>query len=51
METVIVDAGPLVAYLTKDDQDHAWTVEQFQNFRFPLRSCDAALSEAFFLLR
>ena len=51
METIIVDAGPLVAYLKKGDQDHKWTVEQFQRFRTPLRTCDAALSEAFFLLR
>jgi uncharacterized protein len=51
METVIVDAGPLVAYLKRDDQDHDWAVEAFQRFTNPLRTCDAALSEAFFLLR
>ena len=50
METVIVDAGPLVAYLRKDDADHAWAVERFKELRPPLRTCDAALSEAFFLL-
>jgi|SRR6266436_1128579 len=51
METVIVDAGPLVAYLRSGDQDHDWAVEQFRRIQMPLRSCDAALSEAFFLLR
>ena len=51
MEPIIVDAGPLVAYLKKDDQDHAWVAEQFRQWRSPLRTCDAALSEAFFLLR
>ena len=50
MEMVIVDAGPLVAYLKKDEGDHAWVVEQFRHFRVPMLSCDAALSEAFFLL-
>lgn len=51
METVIVDAGPLVAYLHKGDSDHAWVVDRFKKLRAPLRTCDAALSEAFFLLR
>ncbi len=51
METIIVDAGPLVAYLRKDDADHDWAVERFQELRHPLRTCDAALSEAMFLLQ
>jgi uncharacterized protein len=51
METVIVDAGPLVAYLQKGDQDHDWAVEQFQWLHAPLLTCDAVLSEAFYLLR
>ena len=50
METVIVDAGPLVAYLRKDDADHDWAVEHFKEIPPPLRTCDAALSEAMFLL-
>lgn len=50
MEAVIADAGPLVAYLKRDDQDHEWTREQFEGLRSPLLTCDAALSEAFFLL-
>jgi predicted nucleic acid-binding protein len=51
METVIADAGPLVAYLKRDDKDHAWTKEVFQRLTAPLLTCDAALSEAFFLLQ
>jgi len=51
VETVIVDAGPLVAYLRADDADHAWVAERFREFREPLLTCDAVLSEAFFLLR
>jgi len=45
METVIVDAGPLVAYLSKSDRDHAWVEEKFRQLRSPLRTGDAALSE------
>jgi predicted nucleic acid-binding protein len=51
METVMVDAGPLVAYLRKGDEDHGWAVEQFQRLHEPLLTCDAVWSEAFFLLR
>ena len=51
MAAVIVDAGPLVAYLHKDDADHAWALDRFKELRAPLLTCDAALSEAFFLLR
>ena len=48
---VIADAGPLVAYLKRDDQQHAWAEEMFRRFHTPLRTCDAVLSEAFFLLQ
>jgi len=51
METVIVDAGPLVAYLSNNDQDHKWVEEKFGQFRLPLQTCDAVLSEACFLLQ
>src|SRR6266436_859597 len=51
METVIADAGPLVAYLKRDDKDHGWAEGMFRRFTSPLRTCDAALSEAFFLLQ
>ena len=51
METVIADAGPLVAYLKRDDQDHDWAEDVFRRLTDPLRTCDAALSEAFFLLQ
>ena len=51
METVMVDAGPLVAYLKRDDQDHVWAKEVFQSLTRPLLTCDAVLGEAFFLLQ
>ena len=50
METVIVDTGPLFAYLCRDDQDHDWTEAQFGRFHSPLLTCDAVISEAMFLL-
>lgn len=51
METIIADAGPLVAYLKKDEQDHEWAKEVFQTLKEPMLTCEAVLSEAFFLLR
>ena len=50
-KSIIADAGPLVAYLKRDDEHHAWAEEMFHHFHAPLRTCDAALSEAFFLLQ
>ena len=51
METVIADAGPLVAYLKRDEKDHDWAKGVFERVASPLLTCDAALSEAFFLLQ
>lgn len=51
MRAVIVDTGPLVAFLNRRDRHHAWAVEQFASFRPPLLTCEAVLSEAAYLLR
>src|SRR5437016_5928386 len=51
METVIADAGPLVAYLKRGDKDHDWAKKVFHRLTSPLHTCDAALSETFFLLQ
>lgn len=50
METVIVDTGPLVAFLRRDDADHIWAADRFRELSAPLVTCDAVLSEALFLL-
>ena len=48
---VIIDAGPLVALINARDTYHVWTVEQLKQAAGPLLTCEAALSEAVFLLR
>ncbi|OGA64741.1 MAG: hypothetical protein A3G83_05385 [Betaproteobacteria bacterium RIFCSPLOWO2_12_FULL_68_20] len=48
---VVVDTGPLVAALLERDRDHAWTRAQLEALPAPLATCEAVLSEAFFLLR
>ncbi len=42
---VLVDAGPIVAYLKRDDQFHEWAVRQFEHFP-DFVTCDAVLAEA-----
>jgi len=51
MTKSLVDTGPLVAMLNERDSHHRWITEQFAEVRPPLLTCEAVLSEAFFLLR
>lgn len=51
MAAVIVDTGPLVAFLRRDDAHHAWVTAQLASLDPPLITCEAVLSEAAFLLR
>ncbi len=48
---VVVDTGPLVAALVARDRHHAWARAQFSSLTAPLATCEAVLSEAFFLLQ
>jgi uncharacterized protein len=49
--TIIVDTGPLVAFLNKGDRYHEWTMDQLGEMNVPLLTCEAVISEACFLLR
>ena len=49
-QVVLLDAGPLVALLDERDQHHAWARAHFEAFVEPCITCEAALSESFFLL-
>jgi predicted nucleic acid-binding protein len=48
---VLVDTGPLVAFLNLRDRYHAWALQELAELRPPLLTCEAVLSEACFLLR
>ena len=50
METVILDASPLVAYFDAGEEHHAWSVRQFESLQPPLLSCEAAMAEAVYLI-
>ena len=49
--SVIVDTGPLVAYLDRRDAHFAWSKAEFDQIRPPLLTCEAVLTEAFHLVR
>ena len=46
----LVDAGFLVALLSRRDTHHRWAVGQAPAHALPWRTCEAVLSEAFHLL-
>ena len=47
---ILVDAGFLVALLSRRDSHHRWAVTQATRHVPPWRTCEAVLSEAFHLL-
>ena len=48
---IIIDTGPLVAFLNKSDNYHAWALTQFSGLNPPFFTCEAVISEVCFLLR
>lgn len=51
MKHVAVDTGPLVAFLNARDSYHEWAKEILNGIDAPLRTCEAVISEACFLVR
>jgi predicted nucleic acid-binding protein len=51
LTAVLLDTGPIVAFLKADDIHHAWAVDVFGQLRPPLLTCEPVLSEAVFLVR
>lgn len=49
-ESALVDAGFIVALLSDDDTHHKWAASQAAHLAPPWRTCEAALSEAFYVL-
>jgi predicted nucleic acid-binding protein len=47
---VILDTGPLVALMNARDKDHEWTAAQWADIEPPMLTCEAVVSEAFFIL-
>ena len=51
MASVLVDTGPIVAFLHEGERHHDWAVEQFSTLPLPFITCEAVIVEAIFLLR
>lgn len=50
-KSVIVDTGPLVAFLNRSDKFHKWTKEKWERISPPFLTCEAVLAETCFLVR
>jgi predicted nucleic acid-binding protein len=48
---VIIDTGPLVAFLNKSDKYHDWALTRFSQLNPPFLTCESVISEVCFLLR
>jgi uncharacterized protein len=49
-ENVLLDTGPLVAFLNRRDRFHDWSVAQWGQIAPSMLTCEAVISEACFLL-
>ncbi|MBE9017317.1 pilus assembly protein [Chroococcidiopsis sp. CCALA 051] len=50
-QRVIVDTGPLVAFINRREQLHKWVNAELATINQPLLTCEAVITEACFLLR
>ena len=48
---ILLDTGPLVALLSRDDAAHSHAVKLFADCVPPFRTCEAVIAEACFLMR
>ena len=51
MSPVVLDCGPLVAIVNRNDQYHSWCVGQLNDIRGDIITCEAVVTETFFLIR
>lgn len=51
MRQFLIDTGPLVAAIDRRDQWHRWSQDQVSKLPAPLLTCEAVISEAWFLLK
>jgi len=46
----LLDTGPLVAFLDRNDHHHLWAKQALSRFSTPLSTCEAVVSEAWHLM-
>ena len=47
---ILIDTGPIVAFLSAEEAVHEWAVSQFSALPTPFATCEPVLAETFFLL-
>jgi len=50
VSTLLLDTGPLFAYLSENDANHDWAITQFAAIQEPMVTCEPVLAEAVYLL-
>ncbi|HJU04982.1 MAG TPA: PIN domain-containing protein [Nitrospiraceae bacterium] len=50
-EVILLDTGPLVAFLNRADRFHDWAKAQWERVSPPMLTCEAVMTEACYLLR
>ena len=50
-QNILLDTGPLVASINKNNRFFEWTKNQFMIYKPPLLTCEPVLTESCFLLR
>ena len=48
---MLLDTGPLVAFLDRREEHHEWARQEFGRLQPPLLTCEAVLAEACWLVR
>lgn len=47
---ILIDTGPIDAFLNKNDQYHSYVGQQMAAFPAPFYTCEAVITESFFLM-
>jgi predicted nucleic acid-binding protein len=50
VSSILVDTGPLVAFLREAESVHAWVAARFKELPAPFLTCEPVLAETFFLV-
>ena len=48
---VLLDTGPLVAFLKRQDNFHQWAIAELEKVQLPVLTCEAVIVETCFLLQ
>jgi predicted nucleic acid-binding protein len=47
---ILIDTGPLVAFLRESEKSHEWVAARFRELPAPYLTCEPVLAETFFLV-